>query len=146
MSVIRCLGILIDNKLSFVPHVDHLTSKVSRKIGALRRTFRQMAAFTRRQYLLSVIQPDFEYCFPVYASHLSTQSRRDCLPCSVDLYELPAVLHNKFIMLLYHPVLASLQIKHLEYRYIYQFLTFTFICHYCSACIMLTQSFPFAHL
>ena len=70
VSVIRCLGILIDNKLSFVPHVDHLTSKVSRKIGALRRTFRQMAAFASRQYRLSVIQPDFEYCFPVYASHL----------------------------------------------------------------------------
>ena len=139
VSVIRCLGILIDNKLSFVPHVDHLTSKVSRKIGALRRTFRQMAAFARRQYLLSVIHPDFEYCFPVYASHLSAQSRERLftlfrravrVTCGASYYDAVP------------PLLASLQIKHLEYRYIYQFLTFTFICHIVQPASCLRSLFP----
>ena len=110
VSVIRCLGILIDNKLSFVPYVDHLTSKVSRKIVALRRTFRQMAAFARRQYLLSVMQPDFEHCFPVYASHLSAQSRE-------RLFTLFRRAVQVTCCASYHaavPPLASLQIKHLE--------------------------------
>ena len=114
VSVIRCLGILMDNKLSFVPHVDHLTSKVSCKIGALRRTFRQMAAFARRQYLLNVIHPDFEYCFPVYASHLSAQSRERLFTLfRRDVRVTCGASYHAAVP----PLLASLQIKHLEYRY-----------------------------
>ena len=55
------LGIIIDDSLSWSPHVDSICKKVGRKIGALRRTYRQLTPMARRQYFVSVIQPDLEY-------------------------------------------------------------------------------------
>ena len=41
--------------------VDLICKKVGRKIGALRRTYRQLTPMKRRQFFVSVIQPDLEY-------------------------------------------------------------------------------------
>ena len=60
-SSARLLGVIIDDSLSWLPHVEHLQKKTSRKIGVLRRTSRQLSLNARRQFFLSVIQPDFEY-------------------------------------------------------------------------------------
>ena len=62
----RLLGIVIDSALSWKAQVDHLCSKVGRKIGALKRSFRQLSPYARRSFLISVIQPDFEYASIVY--------------------------------------------------------------------------------
>ena len=49
-------------------HVDAVHSKVARKIGALRRSSRQLTRQARRSFFLTVIQPDLEYsavaCIP----------------------------------------------------------------------------------
>ena len=58
----RLLGIIIDDSLSWSPHVDSICKKVGSKIGALRRrTYRQLTPTARRQFFVSVIQPDLEY-------------------------------------------------------------------------------------
>ena len=41
MSQIRCLGLIIDDRLSWTHHVDSVIAKVSKKIGALKRVRRQ---------------------------------------------------------------------------------------------------------
>ena len=51
----------IDDSLSWSPHVDSICKQVGRKIGALRRTYRQLTPTARRQFFVSVIQPDLEY-------------------------------------------------------------------------------------
>ena len=61
VSQTRLLGIVIDDSLSWSPHVDSICKKVGRKIGALRRTYRQLTPTARRQFFVSVIQPDLEY-------------------------------------------------------------------------------------
>ena len=61
VSQTRLLGIIIDDSLSWSPHVDSICKKVGRKIGALRRTYRQLTPTARRQFFVSVIQPDLEY-------------------------------------------------------------------------------------
>ena len=61
--MVKSLGVVIDNKLSFTPHCDKLVAKVSRKIGALRRSFRQLSPCACRLYVLCVIQSDLEFAF-----------------------------------------------------------------------------------
>ena len=61
VSSTRVLGVILDDKLSWLPHVEQLQKKIARKIGALRRSSRQLTPTARRQFLLSVIQPDFDY-------------------------------------------------------------------------------------
>ena len=56
----RLLGVIVDDALSWAAHVDHVCRKVGRKIGALRRSYRQLSCDVRRLFLLSVIQPDLE--------------------------------------------------------------------------------------
>ena len=66
----RCLGLTIDSDLSWRSHVDILLDKIGRKVGVLRRVWRQMSAKARRLYLLGVIQPDLEYCSVAYLTSL----------------------------------------------------------------------------
>ena len=58
VSQTRLLGIIIVDSLSWSPHVDSICKKVGRKIGALRRTYRQLTPTARRQFSS---QPDLEY-------------------------------------------------------------------------------------
>ena len=71
----RCLGVVVDNKLSFDQHINKVVRKASRKIGVLRRSFHQMNLFARRTFVVSVIQPDLEYALPVYLSFISAKNR-----------------------------------------------------------------------
>ena len=67
VSSTRCREIIIDNRLSFSGQCNKLVAKVSRKIGALRRSFRQLSLKARRLYVLCVIQPDLEFAFQSFA-------------------------------------------------------------------------------
>ena len=71
----RCLGVIVDNKLSFDQHINNVVRKASRKIGVLRRSFRQMNLFARRTFVVGVIQPDLEYALPVCLSFISAKNR-----------------------------------------------------------------------
>ncbi len=75
VSQTRLLGIIVDEKLSWSAHVDGVCSKVGRKIGALRRSFRQLTPAARRLYLLSVIQPDLEYAAATVITSMSATQR-----------------------------------------------------------------------
>ena len=57
----RLLGVIVDNNLTWSAHVDTVYSKVARKIGAMKRTSRQLSLKARGSFFLSVIQPDLEY-------------------------------------------------------------------------------------
>ena len=74
----RLLGIIVDSALSWSAQVDNVCRKVKyvgRKIGALRRSFRQLTQYARRKFLLSVIQPDLEYAAFVYVPLMSVGLR-----------------------------------------------------------------------
>ena len=75
VEAVRCLGIQITNQLTWTMQVDSIMSKVCRKIGILRRCFRQLSLIARRLYLLSVILPDIEYAICSYVTYLSAKDR-----------------------------------------------------------------------
>ena len=71
MAVVSCsrvLGVIIDNNLTWSAHVDAVHSMVARKIGAMKRSSRQLTWQARRSFFSTVIQPDLEYsavaCIP----------------------------------------------------------------------------------
>ena len=61
VSDTRFLGVTVDNKLTWSSHTNKAISKVSRKIGALRRSTHQLTTASRRLFFLTVIKPAFEY-------------------------------------------------------------------------------------
>ena len=75
VSSTRCLGIVIDDQLSWKDHVDFVCAKVGRKIGALRRAGRSLSSDAKRAYVVGVIQPDLEYGAAAYMTTLSHTER-----------------------------------------------------------------------
>ena len=71
VSQTRLLGIIIDDILSWSPHVDSICKKVGRKIGALRRTYWQLTPKARRQrglcalrHCIQISMEDILACHP----------------------------------------------------------------------------------
>ena len=79
VSKTRLLGVTVDDNLSWNEHVDSVCLKLGRKVGALRRAFRQLTPAARRQYLLSVIQPDLEYASTAIVPSMSDHNRERLL-------------------------------------------------------------------
>ena len=68
----RLLGIIVDNQLSCSSQVNSVISKVSQKIGILRRNIHQLSPSARRLFYLGVIQPDLEYAATATIPFMST--------------------------------------------------------------------------
>ena len=81
VTEMRLLGVIVDNQLSWSSQVNSVISKVSQKIGILRRNIHQLSPSARRLFYLAVIQPDLEYAATATIPFMST-SLRDRL-CSV---------------------------------------------------------------
>ena len=71
----KLLGVIVDDRLAWTEHVDAVCRKVGRKIGVLRRTFRQLTPKARRQFLISVIQPDLDYASPATVPFMPASQR-----------------------------------------------------------------------
>ena len=72
---------LVGGRIAWEPKVNSVISKVSQKIGILRRNIDQLSPSARRLFYLAVIQPDLEYAATATIPFVST-SLRDRL-CSV---------------------------------------------------------------
>ena len=126
VSHVRCLGLIVDDALSWKNHVDHIITKVGKKIGALRRVRRQLTPQARRQFLLSVIQPDFEYCSVAFLTSLPVRERERLLAtyrralramAGADLHDDCDAIAKQ------HSILPILQ------RWLSQLALFAFECH-----------------
>ena len=76
----KYLGVFLDSELSWRHHIDHVLRKVSRKIFALRTAGSQLTLKSRRQYYVSVIQPDLEYGSTAFSSSLSVREKSTPFP------------------------------------------------------------------
>lgn len=62
VDTFKYLGVLIDNKLSFSPHIEFTVKKVAKKIGYMYRTCYGMDRWTKTIVYQTIIEPYFEYC------------------------------------------------------------------------------------
>ena len=73
------LGVTVDENLTWSAHIDALHRRICRKIGVLRRTMRHLTSASRRQFLISVIQPDFEYTAVAFVPSMSMSGKQRLL-------------------------------------------------------------------
>jgi hypothetical protein len=64
---IKYLGVLIDNKLSFVDHVVHICSKASRQVNALLRLSNLLDQDTKLTLYKAFISSNYDYCPVVWS-------------------------------------------------------------------------------
>ena len=62
----KCLGVHIDEKLSWDSHIDMICKKASAGIGAMRRIKPFVPVDTLEKVYKSLVQPYFEYCSPLW--------------------------------------------------------------------------------
>ena len=62
----KCLGVHIDEKLSWDSHIDMICKKASADIGAMRRIKPFVPVDTLKKVYKSLAQPYFEYCSPLW--------------------------------------------------------------------------------
>lgn len=62
----KYLGLIVDDKLYFKPHVNFIIKKIGKKVGYLRRISGKLTSWTRNMVYNSIIRPHFEYCATVF--------------------------------------------------------------------------------
>ena len=62
----KCLGVLLDEKLTFETHIEYIFKKVCAGIGALRRIKPFVSLCTLVTLYRSLIEPYFDYCSPLW--------------------------------------------------------------------------------
>ena len=122
----RLLSVIVDDKLSWNDHVDAVCSKLARKTGAIRRTFRQLTPSARRLYFISVIQPDLEYAMSAILPSMSAFNRnrlhgawRKAIRCAAGLG-----YHDSI-----DEAVKCLHVKKIECRWALQFAMIVRLCH-----------------
>ena len=70
-SVVKYLGLLIDSKLTFGPHVEKVVKKTAGLTFSLKRNRRKLDICSRRMYYFSLIQSHFEYASNAFSSLIS---------------------------------------------------------------------------
>jgi hypothetical protein len=64
----KYLGLILDNKLTWKPHIDSLRSKITSLTGALRRIVRCLPKRVRYTIYNSLIKPNLEYLIEIWGS------------------------------------------------------------------------------
>ena len=140
VSQTRLLGIIIDDSLSWSPHVDSICKKVGRKIGALRRTYRQLTPTARRQFFVSVIQPDLEYAASATIPFMPTGQQDRLLALWKKAVRCLAGVHSQDDVL---PLIRNLKLTLLSHRWSLQLFTTIRRCHQQSAPALLLEKLSF---
>ena len=120
--------------------MDSIRKKAGRKIGALRRTYRQLTPAARGQFFVSVTQPDLEYAASATIPFMPT-GQQDCLRalwrkavrCLAGVHPQDDVL----------PLFSNLKLTLLSHRWSLQLVTTIRRCHQQSAPALLLEKLRF---
>lgn len=126
VSKIKYLGVIIDNNLKFNEYVDEICSKISKKIGYLRRIRSKLSYSNALMLYNALVLPHFDYCATIIFS------------CSDTVKARLQLLQNKGMRMLlkcnyYTPIqnmLNALGWMNVRQRINYQVLVFIFKMKY----------------
>ena len=66
VTLVKSLGVHLDNQLMWSVHIDKLCKKIASAIGALKRMRSYIPIDTATQVYQALIQPHFDYCCSVW--------------------------------------------------------------------------------
>lgn len=66
----RDLGVIVDDKLNFSPHIEMTVKKANRILGCIRHSFKHMDKHSFMLLYKSLVRPILEYASPVWSPHL----------------------------------------------------------------------------
>ena len=72
----KFLGVIIDNKLSWKPHIDYISTKISKSIGVILRARKVFNKSTLLMLYYSLIYPYLTYCVQVWGSTYDSHKKR----------------------------------------------------------------------
>ena len=75
VKIVKLLGITVDNKLSFEPHLNLVCKKVSQKLLALARVSKFISKKKLRVIMKAFIMSQFSYCPLVWMRHSRTLNK-----------------------------------------------------------------------
>lgn len=61
-SCVKYLGVLLDDKLSFIPQNEYIRAKLNKKLGLLRRISSKLTKESKLTFYKSIVAPHFDYC------------------------------------------------------------------------------------
>lgn len=71
-ETVRDLGLMVDSRLSFIPHVKRSQQLVARNLNMLWRNAQNCPKNIRRQLYLTFIQPHVDFCLPIWSTSAAT--------------------------------------------------------------------------
>ena len=140
VTEMRVLGVIVDNKLSWSPHVESIISKVCRKIGILQRNKHQLTHFARRLFYLAIIHPDLEYAAVSTVPFMSASLRGRL--CSVWRRAIRCIAGADWQADV-APILKNHRLTHIEHRWALQIALVTRRCIQRSAPLTLCKKLTF---
>ena len=73
---LRFLGVILDEKLSWKPHISYITNKISKSIGIIRKSSFYLSKSSLRSLYYAMVYPYLHYCNIVWASTYKTNLQR----------------------------------------------------------------------
>ena len=64
----KYLGVIFDSQMTWLSHINHVTSKVSKRCGVLNRLKYYLPNCTLKMLAEAMIIPNFDYCSPVWSN------------------------------------------------------------------------------
>ena len=121
----KYLGVVLDSKLTWAPHMEHLIRKVSSKIGVLYRFSKKLSTDAKRQYNLSVVQSDLAYGSNAFYSSLPQTAREHLSRLSKRgvgaIFSAPPWTHTE-------PLLREMKLCSIDVRFKLKLLIHTYRC------------------
>ena len=112
------LGVTVDENLTWSAHINALHRRICRSIGVLWRTMSQPTSPSRRQFLITVIQPDFVYAAVAFVPSMSMSGKQRLLALLRKAVRWVAMADCRADIA---PLLVHLKINAIEHRWALQF-------------------------
>ena len=76
-KVVKYLGLIVDNKLSFSDHIDYVKKKVTKRIGAMYRCKNLLPLKFRKMFANALMLPQFDYLDTIYSKSCKTKKKNE---------------------------------------------------------------------
>ena len=117
----KFLGIVLDNKMIFKPHIDHVANKLAKGIGILHRAKHTLYSKYLRTLYCALIQPYLSYCITIWGHTYNTYVSK----IQLLLKKIVRIISNSEYKAHTEPLFKSLKI--MTFNQLYEYFVSIFV-------------------